>query len=85
MPSVETYPFDQPKARRINMNIQSDEMTGWRTSVDRGDCTLQRRNVGMNNVRRSDKTTKRRPDQMMSGGHEQTNLPTKSPTLKTKK
>lgn len=37
MPSVETYPFDQPKARRINMNIQSEEITGWRTSVDRGD------------------------------------------------
>jgi len=37
MASVETYPFDQPKARRINMNIQSDEMTGWGVSVDVGD------------------------------------------------
>ena len=85
MPSVETYPFDQPKARRINMNIQSEEITGWWTSVDRGDWTLQRRNAGMNRVRRSDKSTKRRPDQMMSGGHEQISRPKKSPTLKTKK
>jgi len=67
------------------MNIQSEEITGWCTSVDRGDCTLQRRNTGMNSVRRSDKATKRRPDQMISGGHEQTSLPEKSPTLKTKK
>lgn len=85
MPSVETYPFDQPKARRINMNIQSEDMTGLRTSVDWGDCTLQRRNIGMNRVRRRDKSTKRRPDQMVSGGHEQTSRPRKSPMLKTKK
>jgi len=37
MASVETYPFDQPKARRININIQSDEMTGCRASADVGD------------------------------------------------
>jgi len=29
MPSVKAYPFDRPKARRINMNIQSEEMNGW--------------------------------------------------------
>ena len=39
----------------------------------------------MNRVRRSDKTTKRRPDQVISGGHEQTSRPKTSPTLKTKK
>lgn len=39
----------------------------------------------MNRVRRSDKSTKRRPDQIMSGGHEQNSRPKKSPTLKIKK
>ena len=39
----------------------------------------------MNSVRRSAKVTKRRPDQMTSGGHEQTSRPKKSPTLKTRK
>ena len=85
MASVETYPFDKPKARRININIQSDEIAGWRISVDVGDWTLQRRNAGMNRVRRSDKTTKRRPDQVISGGHEQTSRPKTSPVLKTRK
>lgn len=85
MPSVETYPFDQLKARRINMNIQSEEKNGWRTSGDRGDWTLQRRKAGMNNVRSRDKATKRRPDQMINGGHEQTSRPKKSPTLKIRK
>ena len=36
IPDVKTYPFDRPKARRINMNIQSEEINGWPTSVDRG-------------------------------------------------
>lgn len=67
------------------MNIQSDDMTGLCTSVDWGVCTLQRRNAGMNRVRRRDKNTKRRPDQTTSGGHEQTSRPRKSPTLNTKK
>ena len=85
IPRVETYPFDQPNAKTRNINIQSDEITGWRTSVDRGDWTLQRRNAGMNRVRRSDKTTRRRPDQMIRGGQEQTSRPKKSPMLKKKK
>ena len=36
MPDVKTYPFDRPKARRINMKIQSEEINGWLTYVDRG-------------------------------------------------
>ena len=39
----------------------------------------------MKRVRRSDRTTKRGPDQMISGGHVQTSRPKTSPTLKTKK
>jgi len=39
----------------------------------------------MNRVRRSDKITKRRPDQVISGGHEQTSRPKTSPTLKMRK
>ena len=39
----------------------------------------------MNKVRRSDKVTKRRPDQIIRGGHEQISRPEKSPTLKTRK
>lgn len=39
----------------------------------------------MNSVRRSDKATRRRPDQMISGGQEQVSRPEKSPALKTKK
>jgi len=36
MQSAETFPFDQPKVREINTNIQSEEITGWHTSVGRG-------------------------------------------------
>ena len=44
MPDVKTYPFDRPKARRINMNIQSEEINGWPTSGDEAvGCRVCRR------------------------------------------
>jgi hypothetical protein len=82
MQSVDTYPFERPRAATRSIKTKSELIMG---RPPEGCCTLHKRKMGMNRVRRIEKASARFADHVIILGKEQMYRPKKSPRLNVKK
>lgn len=85
MQRLDTYPFENPKTRRISMYTKSELISGADAGTKGERWMLHIRNKGMNSVRARDMVRRRLADQIAKRGFATMVRPQKSLMLKTRK